>query len=282
MLQMTIQPTATCTVVATGPTLCDVVQRVKDRILAGDLTQSTGDSYIGAIESIGDRLNQPLHKIDATLENLTGILPKNGFDSTNESSNISYDLKRRRVTAAVKEFLGVHAKMKSLREQQDEWTALFVVMAPYTEAKSGSWDWHPMCLEAMRSFALVARAHGWQPRDINAARAKVLDDIYGGNKRTANRTCLERLDDIRKFPDALPLLPLKPIGFDAAHRQEIKVGFPATFDRIFIPWMMRRPKSKPLRPLIMRRPAHPRTHWWWSMQSMTRSLPHWPKKVVSL
>ena len=237
MLQMTIQPTATCTPVTNGPNLADVVRRVKARMLAGTLTQSTGNSYIGAIESIGDSLNKPLDIIDATLENLTEILPKTGFDPTLNASNTSYDLKRRRVTAAIKEFLGIHAKLKSLREQRDEWTELFVLMEPYTKARSGSWDWHPMCLEAMRSFALVPRAHGWQPRDMNAVRAKLLDDLYGGNKRLSNRRCLVRLDEIRKFPDALPLLPPEPIGFNAAHRQQIKTGFPSTFDNILIPWV---------------------------------------------
>jgi|GEM_PF-6034788 len=75
---------------------------VLTRILADELTQSTGDSYIRAIESVGKDLNQPLDTIDATLETLTEILPKTGFDPTQGTSNISYDLKRRRVTAAVK------------------------------------------------------------------------------------------------------------------------------------------------------------------------------------
>ncbi|MBQ0718389.1 hypothetical protein SAMN04488512_12630 [Sulfitobacter litoralis] len=237
MLQMTIQPTKTCTLFASGPTLADVVQRVEARTVAGELTQSTGESYVGAIKSVGDRQNTPLRMIDATLENLEDVLPKNGFDPRHDPSNTSYNLKRRRVAAALKEFLGIHEMLQTLRAQQDEWTDLFLVMEPYTKFKSGSWGWHPMCLEAMRSFALVARAHGWQPRDINAARATQLDDLYSGNKRTANRTCLVRLDDIRKFSDALPFLPPEPIGFDAAHRQEIKTGFPSTFDLIFNRWI---------------------------------------------
>ena len=80
MLQMTIQPTKTCTLFASGPTLADVVQRVEARTVAGELTQSTGESYVGAIKSVGDRQNTPLRMIDATLENLEDVLPKNGFD----------------------------------------------------------------------------------------------------------------------------------------------------------------------------------------------------------
>ncbi|MEZ5778869.1 MAG: hypothetical protein R3E44_10965 [Paracoccaceae bacterium] len=237
MLQMTIQPAATCMTLATGPTLADVVLRVRDRILAGELTQSTGDSYIGAIRSLGERLNKPLHMIEATLENLTGLLPENGFDLLHDSSNIAYDLKRRRVMAAVKDFVGLHAAQKKLRDLRDDWNELFDVLVPLAEGKSGAWAWHPLKLAALRAFALVARAHGWQPRDLNAARAQVIDDSYGGNKRAANRTCLKRLDEIRRFPEALGLLPNEPIGFDASHRREIKSGFPVAFETMFMPWI---------------------------------------------
>jgi hypothetical protein len=237
MLQMTIAPSQTIIPVQAGPSLQDVMARVQARILAGDLTMSTGESYIGALNAVAERQNKPLSLIPAALEEIARILPLNGFSPARETSNKAYDLKRRRVTAAVKEFLGIHAAMKALRAQQDDWSDLFAILEPLTKAKSGQWRWHPMKLEALRTFALVARAQGWQPRDLNGDRAKKIDDLYGGNKRTANQKCLERLDELRVFPEALALLPPEPIGFDAAHRQELKSGFPAAFEAAFNPWI---------------------------------------------
>jgi hypothetical protein len=237
MLQMTIAPSQTVIPVQAGPSLQDVMARIQARILAGDLTKSTGESYIGALNAVAERQNKPLSLIPATLEEIDRILPVNGFNPARETSNTAYDLKRRRVTAAVKEFLGVHAVIEALRAQQDDWSALFSILKPLTKGKSGHWRWHPMKLEALRTFALVARAQGWQPRDLNAPRAKKIDDAHGGSKRTANRKCLERLDELRAFPEAVALLPPEPIGFNAAHRQDIKSGLPATFETAFNSWI---------------------------------------------
>ena len=237
MLKLTIPPNDTGIPIADGPSLPDVIARVKARMRAGSLAASTGESYIGALESAGARVNLPLEMIEATPERMEEIFPRNGFDPTQDSSNTAYELKRRRALAAVKEFSGLHRARKALRDQRDEWAELFDLLEPRTTVREGRCDWHPMSLEALRSFALVARAHGWQPRELDAVRAQTLDDAYSGNKRSANRVCLQRLDEIRKFPELLPLLPPVRIGFNATCRQEIKTGFPVHMERIFTPWI---------------------------------------------
>ncbi len=237
MLQLTLPPSVTAMPVPAGPVLTDVEARVAARMRAGKLTRSTGESYIGALGALGRRANLPLGMIDATLERVDELLPVDGFDPIEDRTDIAYQLMRRRVRAAVKEFVGIHAAQQALRAQRDEWNELFDRLEPRTTAKVGHSDWHPMKVAALQSFALVARAQGWQPRDLNAARARQIDDLYTGNKRQANRTCLVRLDEIREFPEVLPLLPPVPIGFDAACRQEMKTGFPAQMERTFTPWI---------------------------------------------
>lgn len=236
MLHLTIRPTTTCT--PAGKVYLDAVKlRVEARILAGELTSSTGRSYINALDAFAEWVNRPPTQIPVDLRDIEARLPEDGFDPARQKSHKAYALMRRRILASVREYWGVHEKMNALREQEDEWTDLFAAMQPYTKAKSGSWAWHPMCLAAMRSFALVARAHGVQPRDLDVNKAQMLDDLYLGNKRRANRACLQRLDDIRKFPNALPLLPRNPIGFDAAYRQKIASGLPVSFENQFETWI---------------------------------------------
>ena len=237
MLQLTLPPTATAIPVMSGPMLTDVEARVAVRIRAGELTRSTGESYLGALGALARRANLPPGMIAATLERVDELLPADGFDPIEDRTASAYQLMRRRVRAAVTEFLGIHAAQKVLRSQVDEWTALFALLESRTKDKVGRCDWHPMKLAALKSFALVARAQGWQPRDLDSARAVQIDELHAGNKRQANRACLARLDEIRAFPETLPLLPPEPIGFDAACRQATRTGFPAQMEQACTPWI---------------------------------------------
>ncbi|WPY96301.1 hypothetical protein T8T21_16130 (plasmid) [Limimaricola variabilis] len=195
----------------TGPTLAELQTHVASRT---DLSATTRARYLTAIEKGGERLNKPLGMIPAELALVEERFPLTGFDPEHWSSHTAYTLFRRRLQAALREFLGVHAEQARLRAMQDDWSRLLAAITPLTEGKVGQGvRWHPMKLAALKAFALVARAQGWQPRDLDLARARQLDEMYQGNKREANRRALARLDELRQFPELTHWLPPHPIGF---------------------------------------------------------------------
>ena len=200
---------------ARGPMLADLHAHVTART---DLSATTCKRYLTAIAKAGERLNMPLAAIPAELALVEERFPLTGFDPMHWSTDSAYALFRRRLQAALKEFLGKHAEQARLRAMQDDWTRLFAAIAPLTEGRVGQGaKWHPMKLAALKAFALVARSYGWQPRDLDLARARQLDMLQG-NKREANRRALDRLDELRQFPDLLAWLPPRPIGFSSQAR----------------------------------------------------------------
>lgn len=200
----------------TAPTLAELHAHVAART---NLSAKTRTRYLGAITRAGDRINKPLAMITAELALVETRFPLTGFDPAHWSTDAAYGLFRRRLQAALREFLGVHAEQARLRAMEDEWTQLFAAVEPLTKGKVGQGArWHPMKLANLQSFALVARAYGWQPRDLGRAEAARLDADFRGNKREANRRALDRLDELRCFPDALAWLPAAPIGFTAEAR----------------------------------------------------------------
>lgn len=200
----------------TGPTLADLRAHVAART---DLSAMTRNRYLTAIEKVGDRLNQPLALIPAELALVEQRFPLTGFDPEHWSTDAAYTLFRRRLQAALREFLGVHAEATRLRALEDDWSRLLAAIAPLTEGRVGQGArWHPMKLAALRAFALVARAQGWQPRDLDLTRARQLDTLFQGNKREANRRALARLDELRRFPELMPWLPPRQIGFTSEAR----------------------------------------------------------------
>jgi len=196
---------------ASGPTLAELRAHVAART---DLSAATRDRYLTAIDKVGDRLNQPLVMIPAELALVEQRFPLTGFDPAHWSTDDAYTLFRRRLQAALREFLGVHAEQARLRAMEDDWTRLIAAVTPLTKGRVGQGArWHPMKLAGLKAFALVARAQGWQPRDLDLDRARQLDTLFPGNKREANRRALARLDELRQFPELMPWLPSRPIGF---------------------------------------------------------------------
>lgn len=202
---------------ATGaPTLANLHAHVANRT---DLSETTRDRYLTAIAKAGERLNTPLAMITAELALVEERFPPKGFDPAYWSTDIAYGLFRRRLQAALRKFLGVHAERARLRAMEDEWTRLFAAIEPLTKGKVGQGvRWHPMKLAGLKAFALVARAYGWQPRDLGRAEAQQLDADFHGNKREANRRALDRLDELRQFAHLQPWLPGQPVAFTAEAR----------------------------------------------------------------
>jgi hypothetical protein len=199
-----------------APTLADLHAHVAART---DLAATTRDRYLKAIVKAGTLNNKPLAMIGAELALIEERFPLTGFDPAHWSTNVAYGVFRRRLQAALREFLGVHEDQARLRAMEDEWTQLLAAIAPLTQGKIGQGvKWHPMKLGAMKTFALVARAHGWQPRDLGLTEAQRLDADFRGNKREANRRSLARLDELRQFPELLTWLPTQPIRFVAGSR----------------------------------------------------------------
>lgn len=218
MVQFTIKTETPATTITTGrssassgKTMADLHTHVEAR---ADITSSTKRSYLGAIEYLGNVLIKPLAAIPACLDEFDDRFPTCGFDINNWPTNTAFCLWRRRVRSPLKEFLGVTKALADLRAQEDEWNDLFDAVEPLTSGKVGqTTKWHPMKLEALKTFATVARAYGYLPRDFDISAAIRLDDDFVGNKREANRRSIDRLDELRQFPDVLPLLPPHPIDF---------------------------------------------------------------------
>ncbi len=218
-----------------SPLLSDLRAHVRART---DIAASTRARYASAIDTVGEILNTPLAAIEARGDLVEERFPRDGFDPDHWSTDAAYQLFRRRLQAALREFLGAHAERARLRAIQDDWTHLLAAIEPLTEGKVGaSAAWHPMKLAALQSFALVARAYGWQPRDLGPVEAARLDTDFRGNKRAANRRSLQRLDELRRFPEVLPWLPARPIGLQAAPRVPARAALPPHWEAQFLPWI---------------------------------------------
>ena len=218
-----------------GPTLAELRVHVAGRT---DLTPSVNSRYLGAIDEAGRIINRPLAAIPAELKLVEERFPLDGFDPAHWSTDAAYALFRRRLQAPLREFLGVHAAQAALRAQEDDWSELFSAVKPLTEGRVGkSAKWHPMKLSALNTFALVARSYGWQPRDLTLVEAQRIDAEFRGNKRDANYLALKRLDELRAYPQLLPLLPSRPIGFSAARRVPLLTALNPMWEAQFLPWI---------------------------------------------
>lgn len=217
------------------PTLADVCAHVKGR---ENLSPNTRARYVHAVEKAGERLNRPLHSISAELALVEHRFPLDGFDPDHWSTNAAYELFRRRLQAALREFLGVHAEKARLRAMEDDWSRLLEAIEPLTKGRVGTTaKWHPMKLEAMKSFALVARAYGWQPRDLGPAEARRIDGDFRGNKREANARSIRRLDELRAFPELLQWLPAAPVNFTAEARVPLTEELSPAWEAQFCGWI---------------------------------------------
>ena len=195
---------------ASGPNMTILRESVLTRM---DLSETTRDRYVSAIDRLEGILNRPLASIPANLEFVLERFPLDGFDPMRWSSNEAFRTWRGRVLAPLKTFLGIHDERARLRAMEDGWTDLFVAVEPLTEGKVGTALWHPMKLKSLKTFALEARAIGVQPSGFTREVAQRIDAQSLGNKRTANRMAMRRLDELRGFPELRHLLPPQPIAY---------------------------------------------------------------------
>ncbi len=242
MLDLSGRPPATSTlpmhaaVPATGgkPSFADLHAFTAART---DLSASTQARYLSAIDRVAEIQNRPLGAIDAGLESVAAEYPLDGLDLDHWDTDVAYQTFRRRVQAALKSFLGVHAEKARLREMQDDWTVLFAAIKPLTKGRVGTARWHPMKLAMLESFALVARSYGWQPSDMTSERAQQIDRDFGGNIRESYARSMSRLDELRDIPEILPFLPVRPIAFVALNRDPARAEIPLTWEAQFVAWI---------------------------------------------
>ncbi|WP_068306588.1 hypothetical protein [Pararhodobacter sp. CCB-MM2] len=244
MLDLTGRPAATSSLALAaakankaGRTLEDVKSFTAART---DISATTRDRYVTAILQVGKLANCPLSLIDARLDQMEARYPLDGFDPSQWRTNAAYQTFRRRVLAALKEYLGVLEAKRTLREQDDGWTELFAAIEPLTKGRIGvSARWHPQKLSLLRSFATIARSYGWQPRDLTAQRAAQILQDFGGAVRDANARSLVRLEELREFPETLPHLPRDPIGFVPRTRTLKPTAMPEAWAAQYLPWIER-------------------------------------------
>ncbi|MCZ0812222.1 hypothetical protein N5A93_08265 [Roseovarius sp. EGI FJ00037] len=242
MVQFTIKTDTPAKAITTGrgsasagKTMSDLHTYVQART---DIASSTKNSYLGAIEYLADVLNKPLITIDACLDEFDERFPKTAFDIEQWPTNTAFGLWRRRVRSPLRKFLGVTKALADLRMQQDEWNDLFDAIEPLVSGKVGqSARWHPMKLSALKTFAVVARAYGYLPRDIGIAVALRLDSDFTGNKREANRRSIDRLDELRQFPEILPLLPPQAVNFKPELRRKAVASLDHDWEAQFCGWI---------------------------------------------
>lgn len=196
----------------TEPTLADLLAYTAQR---EDLADATKQHYRQAIEKVAGIRTQDSSQIPATLLLTEVEFGLHGFDPRHWPSDRQYKDWRRCLQAALRKFLGVHDERARLRAVEDDWTLLCDAMDPAPEEGRAS-KWHYTKLGALRSFSLVARKHGWQPRDLTLVQARMLEEQSLGTEREANLRALKLLDELRAFPEALPFLPSEPIGFQRA------------------------------------------------------------------
>ncbi|MFD2858377.1 hypothetical protein ACFSZS_31465 [Seohaeicola zhoushanensis] len=245
MLDLSGRPAATSTLalasanarLATGLTLADLKTFTAART---NLSETTRDRYVSAITRVGEILNRPLTQIEASLDQFEVRFPLDGFDPSRWPTDAAYQTFRRRLQAALRAFHGLQEAKRQLRDCDDEWTDLFAAIEPLTKGRIGvSAKWHPMKLSMLRSFALIARSYGWQPKDLTADRAAQIDGDFTGNTREANARSLVRLDDLRAFPEILPLLPDHPIRFVRSARTPGTNRLPEAWAAQYHPWIKR-------------------------------------------
>jgi hypothetical protein len=218
-----------------GPSLFDLHTHVAART---DLKASTRDRYLGAISTAAEIMNRPLSTITADLALVETRFRLDGFDPGRWSMDDGYQLFRRRLQASLREFLGVHAAQARLRAMEDNWTRLLTAIEPLTAGRVGQGAaLHPMKREALKTFALVARGYGWQPQDLTWEKAQIIDADSRGNKRAANCQSLQRLDELRAFPQLLPFLPAHPIGFTADRRVALLQVLDPSWEAQFVVWI---------------------------------------------
>lgn len=217
------------------PTFADLLKYTEGRT---DLSNSTRARYVSAVERVIEIQNRPPEMIQADLDWLAERFPLKGLDLDHWDSETAYQTFRRRVQAALRSFLGVHEEKARLRAMEDEWSDLLAAIEPLTKGKVGQGVlWHPMKFSMLKSFALVARSYGWQPRDITPERAQQIDRDFSGNPRDSNARSLRRMDELRAFPELLPFLPAQPIGFVAAVREPARADLPLAWEDQFLPWI---------------------------------------------
>ncbi|GAW34996.1 hypothetical protein RA2_02054 [Roseovarius sp. A-2] len=242
MVQFTIKTDTPATAITTGrgsasadKTMFDLHTHVQAR---KDIASSTKNSYLGAISYLAELKNKPLSGIPASLEEFDDWFPVDAFNIDNWPTNTAFELWRRRVRSSLRKFLGVTKALADLRAQQDEWNDLFDAIEPLVSGKVGqSARWHPMKLSALKTFAIVARAYGYMPRDIDLSVALRLDSDFTGNKKEANRRSIDRLDELRQFPEVLPLLPPKPVNFKPELRRKANVPLVGRWEEQFCSWI---------------------------------------------
>ena len=218
-----------------GPTFLDLREHVA---LREDISRATRDGYLGAISVAAKVMNLPLAATAVDLAAIETRFPRDGYDPDYWSTQSAYLLFRRRLLAALREFVGIHTERARLRSMEDGWTHLLKAVEPLTEGRIGvGAKWHPMKREALKAFALVARSYGLEPRDITSDRARTIDNDFRGNKRDANRRSLLHLDELRVFPSLLPLLPDCPIGFVPEHRVPLLQSISPVWEAQIIEWI---------------------------------------------
>lgn len=223
------------------PSYADLLAHTKGR---SDLSETTRSRYVSAIERAIEIQNRPAEGIEADLEALAARFPVKGFDLEHWDSETGYQTFRRRLQAALKSFLGVHAEKARLRAMEDEWSGLLAAIEPLTKGKvGGSAAWHPMKYAMLKSFALIARSYGWQPRDLSLERTQQIDRDFTGNVREAHARVFRRLDELRQFPQLLPFLPTRPIAFVPAVRAPDRADLLQDWEDQFLPWIAKVTKT---------------------------------------
>lgn len=238
MVNLTMPKTGTAIPVPpAGPLLTDVIADIERRETTGEISKSTADSYRAAIRTLARKLNRPVETCPVDLDQFDRLYPLDGFDPDWNRTEQGYLTWRNRARTSLENFLGIAATKKALRDVEDGWSDLLAVLKPYTKGHPTRWVIAPQKLIALKSFAQTCRAHDRQPWQVDLAFMQELESLYQGNRRTSHRTAARRMDEYRKIPEALPLLPPQPIGFTREH-QHAPLVIPAAFAAEFEPWVI--------------------------------------------
>nr|WP_321981191.1 hypothetical protein [uncultured Cohaesibacter sp.] len=201
----------------------DLLAHVEKRT---DLSDESRKRYVSSIKRVGDILNEPLSTIPASLDLIEVTFPLDGFDPSWWTTEKAYLQFRRRLQAALKEFLGVYKALEEARAQQDGWYHLLDALDCHAPDIPDFDPYRKTNFVAVRSLADFMRSVDIQPQDITKDIANSLYLVCPTRIRDSYRRAMAFLDKLREYDFAHPHLPLSSIGFSARRLRQQQEPIP--------------------------------------------------------
>ncbi|WP_114011633.1 site-specific integrase [Cohaesibacter intestini] len=211
-------------------TLEDLLAHLQERT---DLSDENKARYASAIKRAGFIRNKPLSSIQASLDLVEITFPLDGFDPSRWATPEAYRQFRRRLQAALKDFLGVYKALEEARAQQDGWYHLLDALDCHAPDIPELDAYRKTNFVAVRSLADFMRTENVQPQAITGDIANRLYLKCPTRMRDSYRRAMAFLDKLREYDFARPHLPLGSIDFSASRLRQQQEPIPPHWQEDF-------------------------------------------------